>query len=75
MIKKIWKLIVKFLYDTRGAQLVEEGLLICVSLFLLTIVLGVAQSITTMIGELFSQSPNWQPFLQEVFAKHVHHVH
>lgn len=58
MTRKIWKLIVRFFCDTRGAQLVEEGLLICVSLFMLTIVLGVAQSITIMMGELFSQAWN-----------------
>lgn len=55
---RITNLLARFYHDTRGAQLVEEGLLICVSLFLLTIVLGVAQSVTTMMGELFSQAWN-----------------
>ncbi|MBL7118470.1 hypothetical protein ISS96_00460 [Candidatus Bathyarchaeota archaeon] len=58
MKKRILNLLVKFYHDTRGAQLLEEGLLICVSLFLMTIVLSVVQSITTMMGELFSQAWN-----------------
>ncbi len=58
MRRKIVNLLIRFYRDRRGAQLVEEGLLICVSLFLLTIVLGVAQSVTTMMGELFSQAWN-----------------
>jgi len=58
MRRKIVNLLTRFCLDRRGAQLVEEGLLICVSLFMLTIVLGVAQNITTMMGELFSQAWN-----------------
>jgi Flp pilus assembly pilin Flp len=58
MKKRILNLIVRFYHDTKGAQLVEEGLLICVSLFLVTIVLGVVQSVTTMMGELFAQAWN-----------------
>ena len=58
MRRKIVNLLTRFYHDRRGAQLVEEGLLICVSLFLLTIVLGVAQNVTTMMGELFSQAWN-----------------
>jgi len=39
-----------------GSQIVEEGLLLCLALFMMTVILGVLSDVTNMINNFFEQA-------------------
>jgi Flp pilus assembly pilin Flp len=56
---KMWrfiKILRRFVQSTTAAQLVEEGLLLCMALVMLTVMLGVVQNVLKFVGDSFSQS-------------------
>lgn len=46
----------ELLNDISATQLLEEGLLICVSLFMLAVMLGVVHNAIKMVGSFFDQT-------------------
>jgi Flp pilus assembly pilin Flp len=50
------KILRRFVQSTTAAQLVEEGLLLCMALVMLTVMLGVVQNVLKFVGDSFSQS-------------------
>lgn len=55
-IRHFTEVLKRFLRSISAAQLVEEGLLLCLALVMLTVMLGVVQNVLKFVGSFFSQS-------------------
>lgn len=54
--RRFARILRRFIRSTTAAQLVEEGLLLCLALVMLTVMLGVVQNVLKFVGDSFSQS-------------------
>ena len=61
--KRFLKRILELIKDVSATQLVEEGLLLVISLFMLTVMLGLVHNVVNMVTGFFSQT--WKE-IQEI---------
>jgi len=57
-IRHLTEVLKRFVRSVSAAQLVEEGLLLCMALVMLTVMLGVVQNVLKLVGGFFNQSWN-----------------
>jgi len=62
-VKRFLKRILELIKDVSATQLVEEGLLLVISLFMLTVMLGLVHNVVNMVTGFFSQT--WKE-IQEI---------
>jgi len=62
-VKRIIKRILDLIRNTSATQLVEEGLLLVIALFMLTVMLGLVHNVINMVTSFFGQT--WKE-IQEI---------